>query len=151
MWNLVLFEDALPHIVCDELAQEVLDDLRARGCIFREMRTVLEWGIDMPGIVRTDPPFEEFEFDGCKVSIPSEDVTSFLIRLRHLPLRQFKNGKQYVKLHGFMRAAVFSPAQRDAFRDRLEQVALQADRRTRDFDEQTLPADVFSRIYGRQR
>lgn len=150
-WHLIIFEGALSHIVCDELQQEVVDDLLVRGATVRDRRVVTEWGIDMPGVVRVDRPFEEFDFEGCKVAIPSEDVATFLIRLRHLQLRQFKNGKQYVKLHGFMLAVAFTPAQREAFRDRLEQVALRADQHTREFDEQTLPPDVFSRIYGRLR
>lgn len=150
-WHLILFEDALAHWVCDDLRQEVIDDLVARGAKFREERVVTEWGIDMPGIVRCDRPVEEFEFEGCQVTVPSEDVSAFLIRLRHLPLRQFPNGKQFVKLHGFMRAATFTPSQHIAFREKLDQIALRAVQRTRNFDEQTLPADVFSRIYGRLR
>lgn len=150
-WHRIIFYGAVPHVASDELQQEVLDDLLARGATLREQKVIAEWGVDLPGVVRISRPFEEFDFEGSKVAIPSEDVGSFLIRLRNLPLRRFSNGKEFVKLHGFMVAVVFTPTQRDAFRDELEKIVVGADKRVRDFDEQTLPPEVFARLYGRQR
>ncbi len=110
-WRWVKFDGAKPHMVPLDLYDDIVRDLESRGCPLSEAKTSDRMTIDMPGMVCVDRPWEEFDLDGLRLEVPSEDVSMFLSLCRGLSERVTHTGRSYRKLHGFLRCLVLTPAQ----------------------------------------
>lgn len=112
-WRWLTFEagemNVIGHAVHTDRLQAVIDDLVARGCGAPQTVDLPELWLDMPGMVSTKRPWEDFALEGLELHIPSEDVATFFLKLQTLKVRT----GDYFKLKGFHRALVVSTEQRD--------------------------------------
>lgn len=148
-WYRVCFDHAVTHLVPGRLLRLLIADLGARDCPVTKMRcpphpkgtknpdVVTEWAIDMPGIMARDRPVETLRWAGLNLEIPSEDVLPFRDLLNSLRTRQFvsptKRCVRYLKLHGFHRCIVMTPAQAVALVKVLSERTPEAERRAAEF------------------
>jgi hypothetical protein len=116
------------HVVCGALRRPLIADLRGRmeaeGRTFEITKlehmnarpsrpSTVHVFFDLGGLMYTNGPREIVEVQGLRLRIPSDNIASMISDLNALPERRFANGLPYYKLHGFMRALVLSPAQRE--------------------------------------
>lgn len=87
-----------------------------------------EMFIDEPGMCATDRPLEEFDFLGLKLTIPSEDIASFIRRIDGLVPNE-----GWYELHGFHRCIVLTDWQRTVLRRLLWDRLLVAEQRAHVF------------------
>lgn len=144
-WKFVTFEGALPHLIGSSLVKAIVADLEARDCTVRKIADCADWSIDMPGMCRTDRPWEKFRFLGLDpVAIPSEDVASFIVQLEGLKERT-SNGRRYYKLHAFMRCWVLRPSQYSKLLATLRGIVPKAEQAARAFYADKKPASQVLR------
>lgn len=133
-WKWVIFDGAIPHMCSPSLVDVIVADLERRGCPVSEVQDGDgKFTIDMPGMVAVKRPWEDFEFDGLELSIPCEDVDTFVVYIGEDLKERGGEGGRYYKIHGWHRCLVVTPEQRGrllaVLRDRLPT----ADRRAREF------------------
>lgn len=68
---------------------------------------------DLGGLAYQDIPKALIDVQGLRIRIPCDHVASVVSNLSALPERCFANGAPFYKLHGFYRALVLSPEQRE--------------------------------------
>lgn len=146
-WRYILYAEVVAHCCPEELVAPMLEELRARTPL-TEMSPpyppadapCTRLALDMPGMVMTTRPWEDFDFDGLLLSIPCEDVAAFLDQLQELKERSWG-----YKLHGFHRCLCLSPAQRDALITLLRERVVSADMRARAFYADKKPMSLILR------
>jgi hypothetical protein len=127
-WKWIGFEDAKHHMVCASLAPAIKADLKARGHLPTKEQDAKTFGIDMPGMILVGRPFDEFKVCGLKVSIPCEDMATFILAVEKLEPRT-QGTKTYYKLHGFLRCWVLTPHQKSVLLAQLKSRVLKAEDR----------------------
>ncbi|TAL45547.1 MAG: hypothetical protein EPN91_01950 [Salinibacterium sp.] len=118
------------HIAPASLVRPLLTDLRGRGHSHdhtrKEIRTT---GMDQPGMVHVDRPWEAFHLNGLSFSLPCEDVLSFHTRIAKLEVRQFAGGQLYYKLHSWLSCIVLRPVHKLALQFQLADRIAKAEER----------------------
>lgn len=79
-----------------------------------------EAAIDLPGMIRMDRGWWSCDLDVGRVSFPVLDVRDLRRQLVTLPLRTFKDGTEYYKLHGWLMCVVLTPQHRDVILQALK-------------------------------
>ncbi len=79
--------------------------------------------IDLPGMCMMDRSIQTFEIDGFKLSIPTQDMEYYFAELS-APVRTFKTGEKYVKLHGRLHCLVLTEDQRNRLLAQLDMPAI---------------------------
>lgn len=152
MTKWITFFNGKSHLVCDDLANFVISDLENRGAGLRSSEEISgkEVAFDMPGMVCVDRPWENFSFMDVRLTIPSEDVASFMLDLERLPLRDFSQGDitiPYYKLHGFCKCIVLTPEQRSELINLLRARVAKAERAAEEFYAVTkAPSEVLREV-----
>lgn len=118
------------HVVCGALRVAMIADLRKRslddGRAFEITKlehlnarppkaSTVHVFFDLGGLMYTNAPREIVDVQGLRLRIPSDNVASMITILTELPERRFANGASYFKLHGYARAIVLTPTQREVF------------------------------------
>lgn len=137
-WSRVLFKGFKAHYCPDDLVEELVEDIENRGGSLDEIANVSDGGIDLPGMILVDRPWEDIQIDGFKLGIPSQDLGDFLSELERTPLRKFPNGKQYYKIHGWLVCVVFTPDQRNEVLRIMKDILPQSVKRADDATERMI-------------
>ncbi len=87
-----------------------------------EMRPADEGLIDLPGMIMMDRSYQKIKVDTFRLVIPTEDFEHFYDELVVAPLRKFKTGEEYHKLHGWVACVMFTPQQHEALGDVMEEM-----------------------------
>lgn len=114
-WSYFRFAQAKGHFVRENLRAQLLEEATERKFGFEaEDRDVTEGGIDLPGMIWVHRGFEVIELPGgLKFSLPYSDAIFFMKELENAPLRSFKDGTVYYKLHGWLSCIIMNPFERD--------------------------------------
>ncbi len=146
-WRYILYAEVVAHCCPDFLVEPMLEDLRVRTRLTPMQppyppadAPCARLHLDMPGMVMTTRPWEDFDFEGLALSIPSEDVGAFLCELENAPARSWG-----YKLHGFHKCLCLSPAQRDDLLELLRARYVEADTRARVFYADKKPLSLVLR------
>ncbi len=132
-WRYLTFYGAKSHAVHENLSQEIIDDLSARDCeLESDEPLVTELAIDQPGMIAADRPWINFNLAGLEITIPCEDVATFVLQCAKYELRG-SPGKNYYKVHGFMKCLVLSQVQFMFFRKELAMHLLDAEQQAAEF------------------
>ena len=95
------------------------------------VRDISECSMDSGGMCSTTRKWRDVSIDGLPFSVPSQDWTSILYRLRLEAPRKFDSGVEYYKIHDRFYCLVLTPAQRDhlinAMEEQLEEAEVEAD------------------------
>ena len=110
-WVSLSFKDAKHHVAPLSMAMAVNDDLVARDSKPAIISTTITVVLDQGGMCYADRPYYSVFLDGLEVKTPAEHVGFFLSRLKRLDIRQFPDGRRYVKLHGYYGCLVLTPGQ----------------------------------------
>lgn len=115
-----------PHFVPESLQPDISDELvnrfsrsNLRGEDSFTVKTTTEGLVDLPGMVRMDRTYEEFDLGGFKLSIPTTDIDFYYSELTRLPERSV-NGKPYYKIHGWIHCVVLTPEHRTIILSQIE-------------------------------
>lgn len=158
------------HVVCGALRVAMIADLRKRtldeGRTFEITKlehlnarppkpSTVHVFFDLGGLMYTNAPREIVDVQGLRLRIPSDNVASMISNLDALPERRFANGAAYYKLHGFMRAIVLTPTQRDLFLAELRKRLPDAEQRaTAFYAERDVPSVMLrkanAKAHGKQ-
>lgn len=137
-WRRYLFQNFKTHAVPSMLEPQLAAEMTARGARLSDYaaqglenpKTIIGWGIDFGGMAHLHRPFEDFEWAGLALAIPSGDVAMVLRSLAELEPRRFIDGTAYFKLTVWMHCTVMTPEQHadllalvEAVRDRAEERA----------------------------
>ncbi len=144
LWAFVFVPGYKGHYCPRALAASLNADLEARRQRDHadadgdpDMKSVIEGGIDLPGMIMVDRPIEKIKIDTFTLSIPSQDFAEFTRELAFVHKRVFADGKEYYKIHGWLQCVVFTPEQRDlvlnAMREMLPAVKERAEKADREF------------------
>jgi hypothetical protein len=115
-----------PHFVPTSLQPDISNELVTRfsrsnlnGENSFTAKPTTEGLVDLPGMVRVDRTYEEFDLGGFKLSIPTTDIDFYYSELTKLPERQV-NGKPYYKIHGWIHCVVLTPEHRTIILNQIE-------------------------------
>lgn len=136
-WRFLRFDDLdesklmlKAHVAPAGLVRPLLNELASRGHNTKtEPQSITHAGMDQPGMVYVDRPWEGFRLPGLVLRLPSEDVTSFYQRIEQLEVRRFANGQEYFKLHSWMNCVVLRPTHKIALEVQLKKRMVSAEAR----------------------
>lgn len=120
LWVAVRLKNLKWHYCLKRLAYELIEEVGVDEDV--EMRPTNEGLIDLPGMVMTDRSYQNIKIDTFRLVIPTEDFEYFHDKLRESPVRRFRSGDEYHKVHGWMACAMFSPEQREMIVDAMADV-----------------------------
>jgi hypothetical protein len=117
IWRLVSFNDrnsnghvTKAHVVPASLQRPLMIDLALRGLdTAPQAKTIKTTGMDQPGMIHVERPWERLALSGLEFSVPCEDVLYVLGRIQKLRQRVFVNGLPYFKLHSYTHCFVLKP------------------------------------------
>jgi len=129
-WTFFLADGWKVHWCPTSLLSGLMSDAARRNHTFHEATPVKKGFVDLPGMIMTDRTYQEFKLGEFVLSIPTEDMETFLDELEVAKIRKFEDGKEYCKIHGWLHCVVFTPDQRvtmlSEMKARLPAVKIQA-------------------------
>lgn len=134
-WRWITFHDADGYITPAELGPTVIDALCHLGHSFRANEPFGPTGasFDLPGIMAVGRPQETIELSGLALTVPSEDIGEIIARLQRRVSIESGPLAGMIRLGGFYRSLLLTPALRDEFLTALERIADEADARAAAF------------------
>ena len=101
------------HYCMKRLAYELIEDVGIDEETNVEMKPTDEGLIDLPGMIMIDRSYQNIKIDTFRLVIPTEDFEFFHEKLTEAPVRRFRSGDEYHKIHGWNTCAMFTRDQRE--------------------------------------
>lgn len=163
-WRGIMFDDARTkyHVVPAGLQRALLADLTERGVdVKAQIKDTDATGLENPaGMVHLQRPWETVWLPGLEIYFPSEDVLTFIERLKRYSVRTFapygkgQIHRPYYKLHDYLRCLVMHPLHYDALLRQLVAGLAQAEEKAKVFyadkkQMNEIEREIAARIQGR--
>jgi len=113
LWVMVKLKNLKWHYCMKRLAYELIEEIGVDEETQVEIQPTTEGLLDNPGMISMDRSYQNIRIDTFKLVIPTEDFEYFHDKLRDAPLRKFRNGDEYHKIHGWMTCAMFTRDQQE--------------------------------------
>ena len=122
LWVALRLKTLKWHYCMKRLAYELIEEVGIDEKTVVEMQPTDQGYIDNPGMVLMDRSYQNIKIDTFKLVIPTEDFEYFHDRLRDAPVRRFRNGDEYHKIHGWQACAIFTRDQRETLVDAMAEI-----------------------------
>ncbi len=113
LWVAVKLKNLKWHYCMKRLAYELIEEIGVDEETTVEMQPTTEGFIDNPGIIMADRSYQNIKIDTFKLVIPTEDFEYFHGKLKEAPVRRFRGGDEYHKIHGWLACAMFTRDQQE--------------------------------------
>ncbi len=136
-WHWLVFNDAKSHACPEELRAPLVAEMKRRGCsaVPGKSKQTSLIVFDQPGAIITTMPQETVVVGGLSIRLWADEVPGTRTDLTRLPVRTFKGGAAYRKLHGYARCLVLTPSLWAEAIEKLGAVADDCERRVKEFYE----------------
>lgn len=116
-WLYTAVKDLKIHYSNKELAYDLLDEVGIDQETYVDLKQINEGLIELPGPVLMDRTYQSIKIEDFKLKIPTSDFEYFYFKLEESPLRKFKSGNEYYKLHGWMTCVMFTKEQGNTIKE----------------------------------
>jgi hypothetical protein len=124
------------HYCPQSLVGGLVSDIESRGGSVSEVKEINEGGMDLPGMIMSDRPWEDLMIGDFKFSVPSQDFEYILDELQRVETRKFSDGQEYFKIHGSYQCLVLTPEQRDTLLETMYDMLPDVRKRSEEADEE---------------